>query len=149
MHPRLVECATARSIGHVVNGGEPDAEPVPASVWGDHPFGQDEVGHDTFAQVMRGTQQSLMIVFVVGIVVDRSSAWSIGALSGFFRGWIDTVLMRITDIVIIIPLLVLTAVLGQTYGNSGSFVLAIVLGSGILDGPGPTGARRRARPARA
>jgi len=52
----------------------------------------------------------------------------VGAASGFFRGAIDAVLMRITDVVIIIPLLVLTAVLGRTYSNSGSFVLAIVLG---------------------
>ena len=120
-------------IGPVTNGGLPTLSVVPEWLggagirWGEHPFGQDGIGHDTFAQVMRGTQQSLMIVFVVG-VVSTFIGIVVGAVSGFFRGGIDAVLMRLTDVVIIIPLLVLTAVLGRTYGNSGSFVLAIVLG---------------------
>ena len=120
-------------IGSVVNGGHPTLSVVPEWLggqgirWGDHPFGQDEIGHDTFAQVMRGTQSSLMIVFVVGIVSTFIGV-VVGAVSGFFRGAIDTILMRITDVFIIIPLLVLTAVLGRTYSHSGPFVLAIVLG---------------------
>ena len=120
-------------IGNVVNGGHPTLSLIPEWLggagirWGDHPFGQDEIGHDTFAQVMRGTQSSLMIVFVVGIVSTFIGV-VVGAVSGFFRGAIDTILMRITDVFIIIPLLVLTAVLGRTYGNSGPFVLAVVLG---------------------
>jgi peptide/nickel transport system permease protein len=120
-------------IGNVVDGGIPTLSVIPQWLggagirWGEHPFGQDQIGHDTFAQVMRGTQQSLMIVFVVG-VVSTFIGIVVGAASGFFRGAIDAVLMRITDVFIIIPLLVLTAVLGRTYGNSGSFVLAIVLG---------------------
>ena len=124
---------TYTHIGGVTNGGIPTLSLIPEWLggagihWGDHPFGQDDIGHDTFAQVMRGTQQSLMIVFVVGIV-STFIGIVVGATSGFFRGAIDAVLMRITDVVIIIPLLVLTAVLGRTYSNSGSFVLAIVLG---------------------
>ncbi|MBN9180910.1 MAG: ABC transporter permease, partial [Microbacterium sp.] len=42
--------------------------------------------------------------------------------------WTDQVLMRVTDIVIIIPLIVLTAVLGRKFGASGAIVLALVLG---------------------
>ncbi|MEO6532683.1 MAG: ABC transporter permease [Pseudolysinimonas sp.] len=124
---------TYTHIGGVVDGGRPTLSVIPEWLggagirWGEHPFGQDEIGHDTFAQVMRGTQQSLMIVFVVG-VVSTFIGIVVGAVSGFFRGGIDALLMRITDVFIIIPLLVLTAVLGRTYGNSGSFVLAIVLG---------------------
>jgi peptide/nickel transport system permease protein len=124
---------TYTHIGNITDGGRPTLSLIPQWLggagirWGEHPFGQDEIGHDTFAQVMRGTQQSLMIVFVVG-VVSTFIGIVVGAVSGFFRGAIDAVLMRITDTVIIIPLLVLTAVLGRTYSNSGSFVLAIVLG---------------------
>ena len=93
----------------------------------DHPFGQDDLGRDMFAVVMRGAQQSLMIVFVVGVIATIVGVL-VGSLSGFFRGWTDQVLMRITDIVIIIPLIVLTAVLGRKYGASGAVVLALVLG---------------------
>jgi ABC-type dipeptide/oligopeptide/nickel transport system permease subunit len=92
-----------------------------------HPFGQDELGHDTFAQVMRGTQQSLMIVFVSGLLATFLGVL-VGSLAGFFRGATDQLLMRFTDAIIIIPVLVITAVLGKTFGRSGSFVLALVLG---------------------
>lgn len=92
-----------------------------------HPFGEDSLGRDMFAIVMRGCQQSLMIVFVVG-VVSTIIGVVIGAASGFFRGWVDTILMRLTDVVIIIPLIVLTATLGLKFGARGSLILAIVLG---------------------
>lgn len=92
-----------------------------------HPFGQDDLGRDMFAVVMRGTQQSLMIVVIVGIIATLIGVL-VGSLSGFFRGWTDQVLMRITDIVIIIPLIVLTAVLGRKFGANGAIVLALVLG---------------------
>jgi peptide/nickel transport system permease protein len=113
-------------LAPIVNGGKPTWTLWPFS-FGIHPFGQDDLGRDVFALVMRGSQQSLMIVFVVGIVATIIGVL-MGALSGFFRGWTDTVLMRITDVVIIIPLIVLTAVLGYKYGANGSIVLAIVLG---------------------
>jgi ABC-type dipeptide/oligopeptide/nickel transport system permease subunit len=77
--------------------------------------------------VMRGTQQSLMIVFVAGIVATLLGVL-IGSVAGYFRGRVDQLLMRFTDAIIIIPVLVITAVLGSTFNRSGSFVLAIVLG---------------------
>lgn len=106
------------AIYDLLDGGVPSAT---------HPFGQDEVGHDIFAQVMRGTQQSLMIVFVSGIVATFLGVL-VGSVAGFFRGRVDQLLMRFTDAIIIIPVLVITAVLGSTFNRSGSFVLAIVLG---------------------
>jgi len=95
--------------------------------FGPHPFGQDDIGHDLFAQVMRGTQQSLMIMAIVGLVATFIGI-VVGAVSGFFRGWIDSLLMRLTDVVIIIPVIVVTAVLGKMAGAHGSFILALVLG---------------------
>lgn len=112
-------------LSPIVNGGRPTW--VLPFNFGIHPFGQDDLGRDVFALVMRGAQQSLMIVFVVGIVATIIGVL-MGSISGFFRGWTDSVLMRITDIVIIIPLIVLTAVLGYKYGANGSIVLAVVLG---------------------
>ncbi len=110
----------------VVNDAKPTLTLWPFSL-GEHPFGQDEIGRDMFARIMRGTQQSLMILFVVGILATVIGV-VIGAIAGYFGRWIDNVLMRVTDVVIIIPAIVLTAVLGRTYGASGSFVLALVLG---------------------
>ena len=95
--------------------------------WGDHPFGQDEVGRDIFALVMRGTQQSLMILVIVGLVATTIGT-ALGAFSGYYRRWVDPVIMRFTDIVITIPLIVAGAVLGRTFGNLGAPVLALVIG---------------------
>ena len=120
------------TLANITNHGEPTLSLIPQWLggagirWGDHPFGQDSLGRDMFAEVMRGSQQSLMIVFLVGLVSTFIGV-VVGAVAGFFRGWADSVLMRLTDVVLIIPLIVLTATLGHKFQASGSFVLAIVL----------------------
>ena len=58
----------------------------------------------------------------------RRSASSIGALSGYYGKWIDSVLMRFTDVIIVVPLLVLTAVAGFALGFSGMWPVAVALG---------------------
>ena len=57
--------------------------------FGDHPFGQDEVGRDIFAVVMRGTQQSIMIMVIVGLIATTIGT-VIGAVAGYYRGWQST-----------------------------------------------------------
>jgi len=94
---------------------------------GDHPFGQDEVGRDTFAVVMRGAQQSLMVMVIVGLVATTIGT-VLGAVAGYYRGLIDSVLMRFTDIIITIPVIVIGAVLGRAFGSLGAGVLGIVIG---------------------
>lgn len=94
---------------------------------GPHPFGQDEIGRDGFARVMRGAQQSLMVMFVVGLVATTVGV-VIGAAAGFYRRWVDQVLMRFTDLIITIPIVVIGAVIGRSVGNLGTFILALFLG---------------------
>lgn len=110
----------------VLNGGRPTLSLFPFAI-GQHPFGQDEIGRDIFAIVMRGTQQSLMIMVITGLIATVIGA-VVGALSGYFRGWRDSVLMRFTDIVITIPVIVIAAVLGRRFGDFGAPVLAVILG---------------------
>ncbi len=110
----------------IENGGRPTWTLWPFS-FGNHPFGQDEVGRDIFAVVMRGTQQSLMIMTIVGLIATFIGT-VIGAISGYYRGWTDSVLMRFTDIIITIPVIVIGAVLGRRFGISGAVVLAVILG---------------------
>lgn len=111
----------------IENSGRPTLSFFPFAI-GNHPFGQDEVGRDIFAVVMRGTQQSLMIMVIVGFIAT-SIGTVIGAISGYYRGWVDAVLMRFTDIIITIPVIVIGAVLGRTYGIAGAPVLALILGA--------------------
>ncbi len=91
-----------------------------------HPFGQDTLGKDIFARVMRGIQQSLTVVTLIGVIATTLGV-VIGSIAGFIRGWLDSLLMRMTDVIIIIPGLVLGAVLGRTVGGN-AISLGIMLG---------------------
>ncbi len=109
-----------------VNGGAPTLTLFPFSL-GEHPFGQDRIGRDYFAMTMRGIQNSFVamalitgIALIVGVVV--------GSIAGYFRGWVDAVLMRLTDVFIVIPAIVIAAVVGNWAGAVGVWVLGIMLG---------------------
>lgn len=121
------------SPGIVVNRGAPTLSVIPTFLGGDgfsigdHPFGQDDLGRDYFALTMRGAQISIMIAFVVGIV-STAIGVTIGAVSGYYGRWVESSLMRFTDVIITIPVLVIAAVLGQRFGGAGPLVLAVVLG---------------------
>jgi peptide/nickel transport system permease protein len=92
-----------------------------------HPFGTDAVGHDTLAQVMRGTQISLQISVLVAIFATVvGTIW--GAVAGYYRGWLDTVLMRIADLVLTLPLLAVAAVLAHQSGGSWSLIAVVIAG---------------------
>jgi peptide/nickel transport system permease protein len=91
-----------------------------------HPFGQDNLGRDAFARVMRGAQQSLTIMFIIGLL---STIFGVlmGAISGYFRGHTDNVIMRFTDMVITIPTIVMGAILGVWVGGANPVTLAVAL----------------------
>ncbi|WP_169581286.1 MULTISPECIES: ABC transporter permease [Microbacterium] len=110
----------------IVNGGQPTLTWFPFSM-GEHPFGQDTLGKDVFAQVMRGTQQSITVMFLVG-VVSLVLGVLFGALSGYFRGWVDSLIMRFTDVIIIIPIIVIGSIIGNILGGSSAVVFGIFLG---------------------
>ena len=107
------------------NGGRPTLSLFPFSL-GEHPFGQDSVGRDYFAMTMRGTQISLLVTFVVGIIAACVGVM-VGSMAGYFRGWVEAVLMRLTDMVIIIPVLLIGAVIGYN-SKAGVVVLGMLLG---------------------
>ncbi|WP_369044953.1 ABC transporter permease [Sinomonas sp. P10A9] len=101
--------------------------------FGDHPFGQDRIGRDLFAMTMRGAQQSIIIMIIIGVVAGLIGV-VVGALAGYFRGWVEAVLMRLTDIIIIIPVLLLAAVMSQTAGrrDSGSWFGQFAASNGVV-----------------
>ncbi|MCP2637880.1 ABC transporter permease [Microbacterium sp. HD4P20] len=109
-----------------VNNGVPTLSLWPLQ-FGEHPFGQDEVGRDIFAVVMRGAQQSIMVMVIAGVVATVIGV-VIGAVAGYYGKWTDSVLMRFTDIIITIPLIVIGSVLGNTFGSLGAAVLGVVIG---------------------
>lgn len=110
----------------MLDGGRPTLGLFPPRV-GEHPFGQDNLGKDYFALTMRGAQQSIVIAFLVGLVATVCGT-VVGAVAGYFRGRVEAVLMRFTDVVITIPLLAIAAALGTRFGASGVVFLALVIG---------------------
>lgn len=112
--------------------GAPTFQLWPFSL-GENPFGQNTIGKDYFALVMQGTQKSVIIAFVVGFIATAIGT-VVGSAAGYFRGRVESVLMRATDLVIIIPLLVLAAVLGRMVDGANIYILAGVLGLVVWTG---------------
>jgi peptide/nickel transport system permease protein len=87
--------------------------PGPSS---EHLFGVDALGRDLFSRVVYGARYSLLIG-VVSVAVGLSVGLVLGAISGFFGGFIDSVIMRLMDIMLAVPGLLLAigivAALGQ------------------------------------
>jgi len=108
------------------NEGKPTLTLWPFSL-GEHPFGQDVLGRDYFALTMRGTQTSLIIAFIVGLVAMVIGT-TVGAIAGYFRGWTEAFLMRITDVVITIPTLVIAAAVAGIVAKAGIVAFAVFLG---------------------
>jgi peptide/nickel transport system permease protein len=94
---------------------------------GDHPFGTDMIGTDYFALVMRGAQQSMLVMLIVGFL-GVGIGTILGAIAGYFGGVVDAVLMRLTDMFLVTPVIVIGAVIGFRIGTLGVIPLAILLG---------------------
>jgi peptide/nickel transport system permease protein len=92
-----------------------------------HWFGTDELGRDIFARILFGARTTLVIIALVAAIVVPVGL-GIGLPAGYFGGWVDAVLMRITDIFLAFPRLVLAlafaAALGPGIENA---VIAIAL----------------------
>jgi peptide/nickel transport system permease protein len=100
----------------------PDALKPPS---GHHFFGTDELGRDIFSRVLAASQSSLQIAlasvafaFVVGV--------TIGIVSGYRGGWLDTVLMRVVDVMFAFPVLLLAlAIVAVLSPGTATTILAI------------------------
>ena len=94
---------------------------------GSHPFGTDIIGTDYFSLVMRGAQQSITVMLIVGFL-GVTIGTTIGAIAGYFGGMVDAVLMRLTDMFLVTPTIIIGSLIGFRYGNFGVVPLAILLG---------------------
>ena len=98
-------------------------QPPSAAHW----FGTDEIGRDVFSRLVYGARITFYIVLLVGLIAAPVGLL-IGTVAGYFGGWIDTVLMRLVDIFLSFPSLILAlafvAALGPSITNA---IIAISL----------------------
>ncbi|WP_223478909.1 ABC transporter permease subunit [Oricola indica] len=94
-----------------------------------YPLGTDAVGRDIFSRLIFGARFSLFIGVVV-VALSVSVGVFVGLIAGFFRGWIDTAIMRVMDVILAFPslllALVLVAILGPGLTNA-MIAIALIL----------------------
>jgi peptide/nickel transport system permease protein len=82
-----------------------------------HPFGTDDLGRDLFSRVIYGARTTLQTGVVV-VLIAATCGSLIGLIAGYYGGWVDTVLMRIVDIMLAFPYILLALAIVASLGPS-------------------------------
>ena len=92
----------------------------------EHLLGTDKLGRDMLSRIIHGARVSLM-VSLVAIFVGGGIGTSLGLISGYFGGWVDALLMRLVDISLSLPTILLALVLVAAVGPSFGTVVIILM----------------------
>lgn len=110
------------------NVNVPDALQSPS---GTHWFGTDELGRDVFSRVLVATQASMRVA-VISVAFAVVVGVTIGVVSGYRGGWLDTVFMRVVDVMFAFPVLLLALAVVAVLGPG---VTTTILAIGIVYTP--------------
>jgi len=133
-HPILMHTVWDYSTYDPIIGFGFDELVHPAAPSTRHLLGTDPVGRDILSMLMHSAQ-SEFILGIIAAIVTVVIGTAVGAMSAYFGGWIDAVLMRVADIVIMMPTISLLVVLGSLW-DLNFWTLAIIIG--VLSGFGGT-----------
>ena len=100
-------------------------------------LGSDELGRDVFSRILNGGRMT-MTIGAIAVIISTIIGIIIGGISGFFGGWVDIVLQRITEIVYSLPFLpmamILTSIIGNSMSEDAKIALIMVV-LGVLSWP--------------
>ncbi|WP_083460097.1 ABC transporter permease [Jiangella muralis] len=96
-----------------------------------HLLGTDSAGRDVLARLVAGGRVSLLVGLSVA-ALTTTIGLVLGAVAGYYRGWVDAVLSRVTDVVLSFPTLIIVIVVVAFVGPS---VPALILGIGLFHWP--------------
>jgi ABC-type dipeptide/oligopeptide/nickel transport system permease subunit len=105
------------------------ADPTPSAA---HWLGTDILGRDLLARLIFGAR-TVLIVAPLSVAVAMIVGIAMGMVAGYYGGWIDTVISRVSDIILAFPVLVLYVIL---IANIGPSVFNIVIATTIASAPG-------------
>jgi len=94
-----------------------DPNPLRAGKW-DYPLGTDSIGRDVFSRLIYGTRVSLIVGFIP-MFFTLLIGVTIGLIAGFAGGWLDNVLMRVTDVVYAFPSLLFFIIMQISFKDTG------------------------------
>jgi ABC-type dipeptide/oligopeptide/nickel transport system permease subunit len=92
----------------------------------DHFFGTDAIGRDQFTRVLYGIRTSLEVGVFVAVISSLLGLF-IGAVAGYYSGWIDNILMRITDLFLTLPLLAILLTAASLLGQGNQWRVSLIL----------------------
>ncbi|WP_300607019.1 ABC transporter permease [Trebonia sp.] len=96
------------------------------------PFGTDYLGRSVFARTLAGADSALA-VGPLGSVLATLIGGALGVIAGYFRGWVDTALMRLFDVLVVLPPLIFLIVVVGAFGASTPALIVII---GVVFAPG-------------
>lgn len=117
----LALAAPLLSPSTLTEASGPPYEPPSAS----HPLGLDDAGIDMLTILLYGARSSLVVALTAALVATFVGG-AVGIASGYIGGWLDTVLMRVTDYVIVIPYLPLLVTVAAIAGASTMNVIVVI-----------------------
>ena len=92
----------------------------------DHILGTDKVGRDILSRIIHGSRISI-IVASIGIFVGGAIGTVLGITAGYFGSWVDAIIMRLVDISLSIPVILLALVLVAALGPSFTTVISVLI----------------------
>jgi len=93
----------------------------------EHPFGTDHLGRDVLTRTLVGTEPSLIIGFSA-MTISMGIGTLVGLVSGYWGGWRDEVIMRINDMFLSVPWLILMIVLASVIETRNMSAMILVIG---------------------